>query len=456
MRHTMIKNRSGFTIVEVTIVVAIIAILAAISIVMYSKVQIDARNTDRSTKVDIITGALEKYFNKNGEYPSCSAMTQTAAQVSASVLPGIDPGALVTPTTAAGVSNAITCTGLTAGTTGPDTFAYVGDGSGTCSTGTACLKYTFQYRKEGTGEIISKSSLHTTALGVNSIPTLTATSTGSTSVNLTWTNVPGALQYRFERATDTDFTANVVPTTTSNLSASVTGLTAGTTYYFRVLAIAAGSESGWSNTASVVSVIAPPNTVPIVTAAMSGTNAVGTIAVVTCPAGTVQYQMRNRNTVTATMGSWSAWSAWGTGLTQTVAASQGYQYGFQAHARCLVGAVGSSSTADSNIATTVRSISTPAAPSWLTPASQTFDSFVYAVVNYSGTCPSGTSKTGATFRTQDWNGGTWGPHPWGYNDEWDTSGSNKTVKYWGKYQCASNWTTSSASPEYYSTVTVTP
>ncbi|MDN5274665.1 MAG: hypothetical protein JWP06_566 [Candidatus Saccharibacteria bacterium] len=455
MRHTMIKNRSGFTIVEVTIVVAIIAILAAISIAVYSKVQIDVRNTDRSTKVGVITGALEKYFNKNGEYPSCSAMTQTAAQVSASVLPGIDPGALVTPTTATGVSNAITCTGLTAGS-GPDTFAYVGDGSTTCDTGAACLKYTLQYRKEGTGEIISKDSLHTTALGVNSIPTLTATSAGSTAVNLSWTNVPGALQYRFERATDTDFTANVVPTTTSNLSASVTGLTAGTTYYFHVLAIAAGSESNWSNTASVVSVIAPPNTVPLITAAMSGTNAVGTIAAVTCPSGTVQYQLRNRSTATATMGTWSAWSAWATGLTQTVAASQGYQYGFQTHARCLVGANGSSSTADSSIATTVRSISAPVTPTWLTPASKSFQSYVFAIVNYSGTCPSGTSVTAGTFRTQDWNGKAWGPHPWGYNDEWDTVSTTKTMDYWGKYQCKSNWTTSAYSPELHNIITVYP
>jgi prepilin-type N-terminal cleavage/methylation domain-containing protein len=450
----MMKNRSGFTIVEVTIVVAIIAILATISIVMYSKVQIDTRNTDRSTKVNIITGALEKYFNKNGEYPSCSAMTQSAAQVSASVLPGIDPGALVTPTTASGVSNAITCTGLTAGS-GPDTFAYVGDGSGTCNTGTACLKYTLQYRKEGTGEIISKQSLHTTALGSSSVPVLTATSAGTTAVNLSWTNIPGALQYRFERATDTDFTANVVATTTTNISASVTGLTTGVTYYFHVLAIASGSESDWSNTASVASVVAPPNSTPIVSAAMSGTNAVGTIGAVTCSAGTVQYQIRTRNTATATMGSWSAWSAWGTGLTQTVAASQGYQYGFQAHARCLVGTNGSGSTADSNIPVTVRTIATPAAPSWVTPAY--FNSNVHAVVNYSGVCPSGTSKTNTTFHSKAWTGLTAGPHPWGYNDSWENASSvNKNVEYWGKYQCKSNWTTSAYSSEYYNVIVVRP
>jgi prepilin-type N-terminal cleavage/methylation domain-containing protein len=450
----MMKNRNGFTIVELTIVIAIIAILAAISIVMFSKVQIDTRNTDRSSKVDIITGALEKYFNKNGEYPSCSDMTQAGAQVSASVLPGIDLGALLTPTSGSGVTNSITCTSLTAGS-GPDAFAYVGDGSGTCNTGAACLKYTLQYRKEGTGEIVSKDSLHTTALGSNSIPTLTAVSAGSTAVNLSWTAISGALQYRYQRATDTDFTANVVPVTTSNVSASVTGLTAGTTYYFRILAIASGSESDWSNTASVASVITPPNSTPILSAAMSGTNAVGTIGAVTCPSGTVQYQIRNRNTATATMGAWSAWTAWATTLTQSVAASQGYQYGFQAHARCLVGANGSSSTADSNIPTTVRTIATPAAPAWLTPAY--FNSEVYAIVNYSGVCPSGTTKTNTTFHSKAWTGLNAGPHPWGYNDSWENASSvNKNVEYWGKYQCKSNWTTSAYSPEYYNVIVVRP
>lgn len=450
----MMKNRHGFTIVELTITVAIIAILAAISIVVYSKVQIDTRNTDRSSKIDIITGALEKYYSKNGEYPSCSALTQSATQVTASVLPGIDKGALVVPNSSSSVTNSITCTGLTAGS-GPDTFAYVGDGSGTCSTGAACLKYTLQYRKEGSGEIISKDSLHTASLGASSIPTLTATANGSTAVNLSWTNITGAVQYRFERATDTDFTLNRVVTTTSSTSAGVSGLTAGTTYYFRVLAIASGSESDWSNTASVASVIAPPTSTPTTTAAISSGNAVGTASVVTCNTGTAQYQLQSRSTATATMGAWSSWSAWGTGRTLSVAASQGYQYGFQSHARCYVGPGASSSTSTSSVASTVRPIDTPVAPTWLTPSSMTSE--VYAIVNYSGVCPSGTTKSDMTFRSKAWTGLTAGPHPWGYNDSWENASSvNKNVEYWGKYKCKTTYYTSAYSAETYKVIVVKP
>lgn len=448
------KNRNGFTIVEVTIAIAIIAIITSISVVMFTKVQVDARNTDRSSKIGVISDALEKYFNKYGEYPSCSALTQSATQVSTSVLPGIDTNALLVPNSAAGVTNSITCTSLSAGS-GPDTFAYVGDGSGTCSTGAACLKYTLQYRKEGTGEIISKTSLHSASLGSSAVPTLTATSVNSTSVNLSWTAVASATQYRYERATDTDFSANRVEATVSNLSASVTGLTAGTTYYFRVLAIASGSEGSWSNTASVASIIATPTSTPTTTAAMSGTNAVGTASVVTCSTGTVQYQLRSRNTNTTTEGSWGSWSSWSTTRTLSVAANQGYRYGFQSHARCYVGPNASSATADSNIPTTVRSISTPVAPTWLTPSSM--KSEVYAVVNWSGTCPSGTTRSDATFRSKAWTNSTWGPHPWGYNDSWENaSSSNKTVEYWGKYKCKTAHTTSAYSPETYKQITVTP
>lgn len=454
MRHTMIKNRSGFTIVEVTIAVAIIAILASISIVMYSRVQVETRNTDRKSKIDIIAGALEKYYNKNGEYPSCSDMTQSGTEVTTDVLPGMDKEALLVPNSPAGVTNSITCTSLSAGT-GPDVFAYVGDGSSTCNTGAACLKYTLQYRQEGTGDIIAKPSVHTVEIGSVAL-TLTAQSASSTQVNLSWNNIASAFQYKYQRATNVDFTTGLVEATTSNISASVSGLTAGTTYYFRVLAVASGSESNWSNTASVASVIAQPTSTPVVTAVMVGTTAEGTASVVTCPAGTAQYQMRTRNTNTSAMGSWTAWNSWSTTRTLSVAStSVGWQYGFQSKARCLVGAVGSTSTADSNVGVTVRPIPTPAAPTYLTPSS--FNSPNYAIVNYSGVCPSGTTRSDATFRTRSWAGNTWGPNPWGYNDQWlNEAGFTRNVDYWGKYKCKTYWTTSAYSPESHNLIPVTP
>lgn len=450
----MIKNKSGFTIVEVTIVVVILAILSTISVVMYSRVQADTRNSERSTKVSVIADALEHYYTKNGEYPSCSAMTQDGAVVSQSILGGISQSNLIAPKSEAGTTSSITCLPLTAGN-GPDTFAYVGDGSTTCNTGAACLTFKIQYREEGTGAIKEVLAQHTVKISSTSAPTLTATAGGETSVGLSWTAVASAVSYRYQRATDAAFTQNMVQTTTASLTANATGLTPGSTYYFRVLAVTGVGDGAWSNTADATTSIQAPPAAPVVSAAMSGTNAVGTTGTVTCSSGTPQYQIRYRSTATATMGSWSSWSAWGTGLTRTEAALQGYQYGFQAQARCFGQTSGSNTTALSNIATTVRPIATPTAPTWVTPSSM--QSNVFAIVNWSGSCPSGTNRVNATFRSKDWLGGTWGPHPWGYNDSWENaSSSNKNVEYWGKFRCQTTYSTSSYTSETYKVIVVSP
>ena len=66
---------SGFTIVEILIVVVVIAILASISMVAYGGVQARARDAQRQQDTRIIAQALEMYYLDNGNYPaaSCSA-----------------------------------------------------------------------------------------------------------------------------------------------------------------------------------------------------------------------------------------------------------------------------------------------------------------------------------------------------------------------------------------------
>ncbi len=64
------KSKSGFTIVELVVTISVIAILAAVSLVTYSIVQRDARDSTRRANLLVLTNGLEKYYNKNGEYPS--------------------------------------------------------------------------------------------------------------------------------------------------------------------------------------------------------------------------------------------------------------------------------------------------------------------------------------------------------------------------------------------------
>lgn len=82
------KNQSGFTIIELLIVIAVIAILALITINQYQGVQAKARDTKRVTDISNIKDKLEEYYNENSGYPS---------QVSVSNLPGMDAETIKDP-----------------------------------------------------------------------------------------------------------------------------------------------------------------------------------------------------------------------------------------------------------------------------------------------------------------------------------------------------------------------
>lgn len=68
----MNKSKSGFTIVELLIVIVVIAILAAITIVAYNGIQQRANDTTRMQDVASIRKALEQYKILNGGYPAAT------------------------------------------------------------------------------------------------------------------------------------------------------------------------------------------------------------------------------------------------------------------------------------------------------------------------------------------------------------------------------------------------
>lgn len=67
------QKHSGFTIVELLIVVVVIAILAAITIVAFNGVQQRARDSRRSSDVANIKKLLEMYKTDNSTYPAVCA-----------------------------------------------------------------------------------------------------------------------------------------------------------------------------------------------------------------------------------------------------------------------------------------------------------------------------------------------------------------------------------------------
>jgi len=62
-------SRSGFTIVELLIVIVVIAVLAAISIVAYNGIQIRAKNTARVTSAQQAIKAIQSYQAANANLP---------------------------------------------------------------------------------------------------------------------------------------------------------------------------------------------------------------------------------------------------------------------------------------------------------------------------------------------------------------------------------------------------
>jgi len=63
------QKQSGFTIVELLIVIVVIAILAAITIVAYNGIQQRANNSRRVADIQAAAKAVNLYYAQNGAYP---------------------------------------------------------------------------------------------------------------------------------------------------------------------------------------------------------------------------------------------------------------------------------------------------------------------------------------------------------------------------------------------------
>lgn len=72
---SMKRTSSGFTIVELLIVIVVIGILAAITTVAYNGIQQRSRDAQRSSDIATLQKALEMYHVDNGGYPTCSTTT---------------------------------------------------------------------------------------------------------------------------------------------------------------------------------------------------------------------------------------------------------------------------------------------------------------------------------------------------------------------------------------------
>lgn len=141
------QRQSGFTIVELLIVIVIIGILATLVIVTFSGVQQRARDSERKTDVNALAGQLEAAYANVGYYPGLAGFNDAATRSTLEIK--LDTKALADPKNKGQES-------LVAGEATQAAFAsadwrYHYDATGCTGTGTAeqCTGYKLSTYLEG-------------------------------------------------------------------------------------------------------------------------------------------------------------------------------------------------------------------------------------------------------------------------------------------------------------------
>lgn len=145
MLKTLNKLQKGFTIIELLIVIAIIAILAGLVLNNFQGAQAKARDTQRVTRINAVHSKLEEFYNEANGYPAAAQTTTN--------FPGIDVNAVRDPRGGPLTSTIVLDTAAMAAAAAPTTgsgneFKYVTYPTG-CSlalsggtySGTACTGY---------------------------------------------------------------------------------------------------------------------------------------------------------------------------------------------------------------------------------------------------------------------------------------------------------------------------
>lgn len=452
----------AFTLIEVMVVVVIIGILASISILGYNSVQKNARDSSRSAKATVISEALEKYYEKNNEYPSVAALGSQSITAVKQKLSIQDSDVLVLPSGTPGVS-AIYSSGPS-----PTRLAYTGTpNDATCQSNASgyCDTFQLQYVAEADNSTVTINSRQTVTaapectsncLSAPTRPSVVGSAVGTSNVRFTAsaaTCAVGSVQYKIRYNTSSPgampaWSDASVPDWSSSTTRDIGYPMNATTYYSQSLArcVDGATTSPASAESAVhtfdttgVPIPAAPTGLSTTVVIDSGSNAVGTFGGGSCdPGATLQRQTQYLTDYYLYGGTWSGLVDYAS-TTQTRPVNEGWQMSFHQQARCVDSTTGAASAWTwGPQAGATRPISTLGAPS--VSASGTPSRTTY---NWSGAaCPIGTSKEYQYYLSGNWGGtsGWWGPTT-GTSYSWADSSQGYTFTLQAQQRCTNSYYT---------------
>jgi general secretion pathway protein G len=89
----MRKNRAGFSLVELVVVVLILGILAAVAAPRMFDTANDARQNGTKQSLSVIRDAIELYKSQNGSYPPAATLAATLKPYVKGPFPSVQIGA---------------------------------------------------------------------------------------------------------------------------------------------------------------------------------------------------------------------------------------------------------------------------------------------------------------------------------------------------------------------------